>query len=44
MDKLNKPSLLKRDNVTNETLTQQRKSVLRELNYTDFKNLGLLHR
>ena len=44
MNKLNKNSLLKRDNISNEVLSQQRKTVLRELNYTDLKNLGLLQK
>ena len=44
MNKLNKSSLLKRDNISKEVLSQQRKTVLRELNYTDLKNLGLLQK
>ena len=39
-----KKTIFKGDNISNEVLLQQRKTVLEVLNYTDLKNLGLLQK
>ena len=39
-----KKTIFKGNNISNEVLLQQRKTVLEVLNYTDLKNLGLLQK
>ena len=44
MNLKDKKTIFKGDNISNEVLLQQRKTVLEVLNYTDLKNLGLLQK
>ena len=44
MNKLNNKTKIERVNIYQEMLIQERKAVLKELNFTDFKNLGLLNK